>query len=101
VTPCPKFLNCVKDCEDYLLDTANQTHINNLVQLQVRTKLTLDQALQQHAKGEEDLSENWVSEAEATLTGVRRILDVTTVSTAGTVRPFKGKGSRFEDSHRK
>jgi hypothetical protein len=39
VTPCPKFLNCVKDCEDYVLDAANKGHINNLVQLQPRTEL--------------------------------------------------------------
>lgn len=99
VAPCPKLLNCVKDCEDYVLDTANKTHITNLVQLQIRTQLTLDQAVQQQAKHEEDLSENWIAEAEATLTGVQRILDAAAVkSSGGTVRPFVGKGSKFESS---
>jgi hypothetical protein len=93
--PCPKLLNCVKDCEDYVLDTANKTHINNLVQLQIRTQLTLGQAVQQQAKHEEDLSENWIAEAEATLTGVQRILDAAAVkSSDGIVRPFVGKGSK-------
>lgn len=98
VTPCPKLLNCVKDCEDYLLDTANQGHINNLVQLQSRTELILDQALQQRAKGDEDLSESWVADHEATLSGVKRILSaasITSITPTGFVRPFKGKGSKF------
>ncbi len=95
VTPCPKFLNCVKDCEDYVLDTANKNHISNLVQLQTRTELILDRARQQKAKGEEDLSENWIAEAEATLNGVQRILEAASVEPASTVRPFKGKGSKF------
>jgi len=96
VTPCPKFLNCVKDCEDYVLDTANAGHIKNLVQLQVRTQLALDQALQQHAKGELDVSENWIAEAQATLSGVRRILEAASAQPVAAVRPFSGKGSRFE-----
>jgi hypothetical protein len=96
VRPCPKFLNCVKDCEDYVLDTANKNHINNLVQLQVRTKLTLDHAVQQQQKGEEDLSENWVAEAEATLNGVQRILEAASAEPSTTIRPFKGKESHFE-----
>lgn len=101
VTPCPKFLNCVKDCEDYVLDTANAGHINNLVQLQVRTQLTLDQALQQRAKGELDVSENWIAEAQATLTGVQRILAAASAQPLTAVRPFTGKGSRFEALERK
>ena len=32
VSPCPKLLNCVKDCDDYLFDTANAAHRQNLVQ---------------------------------------------------------------------
>jgi integrase len=96
VTPCPKFLNCVKDCGDYVLDTANSTHITNLVQLQVRTKLTLDQARQQQGKGEEDLSENWIAEAEATLNGVQGILEVASTQPSTTIQPFKNKGSHFE-----
>jgi hypothetical protein len=96
VTPCPKFLNCVRNCEDYVLDTANKKHIKNLVQLQVRTQLTLDQALQQQAKGEEDLSENWIAEAQATLNGVQRILEAASAESETALRPFKGKGSHFE-----
>jgi hypothetical protein len=96
VTPCPKFLNCVKDCEDYVLDTSNKIHITNLVQLQARTELILDQARQQRAKGEDDLSENWIAEAEATLTGVRHILTAAEMDPATNLQPFKGKRSRFE-----
>ena len=92
----PKLLNCVKDCEDYVLDTANKKHINNLVQLQIRTQLTLDQGLQQQAKGEQDLSENWIAEAQATLNGVLRILEAASSESETALRPFKGKGSHFE-----
>jgi hypothetical protein len=83
----------VRNCEDYVLHTANKKHIKNLVQLQVRTQLTLDQALQQQAKGEEDLSENWIAEAEATLSGVQRILEAASAESETALRPFKGKGS--------
>jgi hypothetical protein len=96
VTPCPKFLNCVKDCQDYVLDTANKGHISNLVQLHKRTELILDQARQQKTRGEEDLSENWIAEAEATLSGVQRILFAASTDPPGTVRPFKNMGSKFE-----
>jgi hypothetical protein len=58
--------------------------------------LILDQARQQIAKGEEDLSENWIAETEATLSGVQRILDAASNTASGTVQPFKGKGSRFK-----
>lgn len=95
VLPCPKFLNCVKDCEDYVLDTQNKVHIDNLVQLQTRTQLTLDQARQQSERKQEDLSENWIADAEATLSGVTRILTVAGAST-GTVQPFAGRHSKFE-----
>lgn len=98
VTPCPKFLNCVKDCGDYVLDTANKIHISNLVQLRSRTELILDQAQQQQAKGKNDLSKNWIAEAEATLSGVHRILQAAAIEPEGPVRPFKGKRSRFERS---
>jgi integrase len=96
VTPCPKFLNCVKDCEDYVLDTANKKHINNLVQLQLRTQMTLDQALQQKAKREEDLSESWIDEARSTLKGVQRILEAAAVDQGTVLHPFKGGGSQFK-----
>jgi hypothetical protein len=96
VTPCPKFLNCVKECQDYVLDTANKGHINNLVQLHTRTELILDQARQQKSRGEEDLSENWIAEAEATLSGVKRILFAASTQPPGTARPFKDKASKFE-----
>jgi hypothetical protein len=56
----------------------------------------LDQALQQQAKGEEDLSENWIAEAQATLNGVQRILEAASAESETALRPFKGKGSHFE-----
>jgi hypothetical protein len=79
-----------------VLDTANKGHINNLVQLHTRTELILDQARQQKSRGEEDLSENWIAEAEATLSGVQRILFAASTQPPGTVRPFKDKASKFE-----
>jgi len=96
VAPCPKMLNCVKDCDDYLFDTANQTHRYNLVQLQLRTELTLNQALAQKDRGERDLSENWIAEAQATLAGVQRVLSAQALGDTTVVRPFAGRGSRFE-----
>jgi len=96
VSPCPKMLNCVKDCDDYLFDTANTTHRQNLVQLQERTKLTLEHAVAQNSRGEVDLSENWIDDAKATLAGVDRILSTLPNRGATLVRPHIGKGSRFK-----
>jgi hypothetical protein len=54
----------------------------------------LDHVVQQQ-KGEE-LAENWVAEAEATLNGVQGILEAASAEPSTTSRPFKGKGSHFE-----
>ena len=94
VSPCPKMLNCVKDCDDYLFDTGNESHRQNLVQLRERTKLALEQAEAQKARGGVDLSENWISDAKATLAGVARIL-AAAPSGKAIVRPYAGKGSRL------
>ena len=51
---------------------------------------------QQQEKGEEDLTENWIAEAEATLNGVQRILEAASVEPETALRPFEGKGSNFE-----
>ena len=96
VSPCPKLLNCVKDCDDYLFDTMNQAHRQNLVQLRERTKLTLEQAAAQKARGGVDLSENWIADAKATLAGVEEILASVPSGETAVVRPHAGKGSRFE-----
>lgn len=96
VSPCPKLLNCVKDCDDYLFDTSNETHRQNLVQLRERTKLTLEQAEAQKAGGGIDLSESWVADAKATLAGVERILAAVPSRETAFVRPYDGRGSRFE-----
>jgi hypothetical protein len=96
VAPCPKMLNCVKDCDDYLFDTANHTHRHNLVQLRLRTELTLNQALAQKDRGERDLSENWIAEARATLAGVQRVLSTQPLGDTTVVRPFGGCDSRFD-----
>ncbi|HVC46881.1 MAG TPA: hypothetical protein VND90_06510, partial [Terracidiphilus sp.] len=96
VSPCPKMLNCVKDCDDYLFDTANGVHRQNLVQLQQRTKLTLENAEAQRSRGEADLSEHWIADAKATLAGVDRILSTTPNRGENLVRPHIGKGSRFK-----
>jgi hypothetical protein len=92
---CRYALNCVKECGDYLLDTANKNHIGNLVQLEIRTKLTLDQAKQELAKGEGDCSEQWVSDQEQTLAGTRSILQAAREAEGSTIQPFKGKRSKF------
>lgn len=96
VSPCPKMLNCVKDCDDYLFDTANTTHRQSLVQLRERTKLSLEQVEAQKSRGEADLSENWIADAKATLSGVDRILSAKPNRGDSLVRPHVGRGSRFK-----
>jgi hypothetical protein len=96
VSPCPKLLNCVKDCDDYLFDTSNESHRQNLVQLRERTKLTLEQAEAQKVRRGIDLSENWIADAKATLAGVERILCAVPSGEVAVLRPHAGKGSHFE-----
>lgn len=69
---------------------------NNLVQLQLRTQMTLDQALQQQAKGEKGLCESWIDEARSTLKGVQRILEVASAEPETVLHPFKDTGSQFK-----
>jgi hypothetical protein len=97
VSPCPKMLNCVKDCDDYLFDTANESHRQNLVQLRTRTQQTLARAEAQKARNGIDLSENWIADAKSTLAGVDRILTVQPAQGTTLVRPHSGMGSRGED----
>jgi hypothetical protein len=92
---CRYALNCVKECGDYLLDTANKDHISKLVQLEARTKLTLDQARQQCASGEGECSEQWVAHHEQTLAGTQSILQAAKEAKASIIQPFKGKKSKF------
>jgi hypothetical protein len=96
VSPCPKLLNCVKDCDDYLFDTANAAHRQALVQLQQRTKLTLAQAEAQKSRDGGDLSENWIADAKATLAGVEGILATEASEGTTVVRPHAGRASRFQ-----
>jgi hypothetical protein len=96
VSPCPKMLNCVKDCDDYLFDTANDVHRQNLIQLRARTQQTLQHAEAQKSRGGVDLSENWIADAKATLAGVDRVLDADARGGATIVRPNAGRASRFE-----
>lgn len=96
VSPCPKMLNCVKDCDDYLFDTGNDMHRQNLIQLRTRTQQTLQHAEAQKSRGGVDLSENWIADAKATLAGVERILTVEPSGGVTVVRPHAGRTSRFQ-----
>ncbi len=96
VSPCPKMLNCVKDCDDYLFDTTNHVHRQNLVQLRTRTQQILQHAEAQKPRGGVDLSESWIADARATLAGVDRILAADSGGGSTIVRPHAGKASRFE-----
>src|SRR5437879_3056322 len=44
VAPCPKALNCVKQCRDFLHDTGDSGQRRALIQLEARGTLALDQA---------------------------------------------------------
>ena len=96
VSPCPKMHNCVKDCDDYLFDTTNQVHRQNLIQLRTRTQQVLQHAEAQKSRSGVDLSENWSADARATLAGVERTLAADSTGGATIVRPHAGRASRFQ-----
>jgi hypothetical protein len=96
ISPCPKALNCVKFCRDFLHDTADAGQRQQLIQLEARVGLVLDQAQRQHALGENDLAESWVAEAEETRAGIRAILATAPDPGATLVQPFSDRPSRFQ-----
>jgi hypothetical protein len=57
--------------------------------------LALDQAEQQQAAGEADLSINWVADLRETSAGVRAILDAGATAPSQVVQPFADHPSRF------
>jgi hypothetical protein len=93
--PCPKMLNCVKDCDDYLLDTATQMRPQSRA-TQAEDGAHFEPSFGTKGRGERDLSENWIAEARATLAGVQRVLSTKPLVCTTLVRPFRGSGSRFE-----
>jgi hypothetical protein len=95
VAPCPKALNCVKHCRDYLHDTGDGSQHGALIQLEERVTLALDQAERQQARGEADLSLNWMTELRETRAGVRSILAAGAANTGKVVQPFADRPSRF------
>ena len=95
VAPCPKALNCVKQCRDFLHDTGDSGQRRALIQLEERVTLALDQAEQQQAAGEADLSINWVADLRETSAGVRAILDAGATAPSQVVQPFADHPSRF------
>jgi hypothetical protein len=96
ISPCPKALNCVKFCRDFLHDTTDAGQRQQLIQLEARVGLVLDQAQRQQAVGEDDLAESWVAEAEETRAGIRAILATAPQPGAPLIQPFSDRPSRFE-----
>jgi hypothetical protein len=95
VAPCPKALNCVKQCRDFVHDTGDSRQRRALIQLEQRVTLALDQAERQQATGQADLSINWVADLRETRDGVRAVLDTGATTTRQIVQPFVDHSSRF------
>lgn len=96
ISPCPKALNCVRNCKDYLHDTGDPAQRRELILLQRRTDEAVEQVERQRALGQNDLSPDWLRDLKETQDGVNRILEVAAKSDGGVVRPFQGGVSRFE-----
>lgn len=85
-TPCPKALNCLRDCKDYLFDPSDGTKRQQLVQLQRRTTEVLDRMAPAIEAGR--VAPGWVEEHQATLRGLDAVLAVPETGQAGHVRVF-------------
>ncbi|MBD0321314.1 MAG: hypothetical protein ICV87_13325, partial [Gemmatimonadetes bacterium] len=96
VTPCPKALNCVKGCGDFLHDASNTEWRTNLVQLGNRTARALADARRQQEAGDGDMAESWVADLEATEAGVRGILAAEPADGTSWMRPFGAQETRFK-----
>jgi hypothetical protein len=96
LSPCPKLLNCVKHCRDFVHDPANARQRTRLVQLQHRTRAVLAQARQQRDLGGDDLAESYLADAEETLAGIEAILGAVPEGGESRVQPFRDRPSRFQ-----
>lgn len=93
-TPCPKALNCLKDCKDYLFDPADGTKRQQLVQLQRRTTEVLERMAPEIEAGR--IASGWIEEHRATLRGIDAVLAIPAAEHDGHVRVFPNSTSRHQ-----
>ncbi len=94
VTPCPRALNCLKECPDYLHDPNDAGQRTQLVQLQRRTSAALESMQPEVAAGR--IAPSWVDEHERTLRNVERILATPAAPDGAYVRPFADAPTVFQ-----
>lgn len=94
VTPCPRALNCLKDCPDYLHDPNDAGQRAQLVQLQRRTSAVLTKMQPEVATGH--IAPSWVDEHRRTLANVERILATPASPDGAYIRPFADAPTRFQ-----
>lgn len=93
-TPCPKALNCLKDCKDYLFDPTDGAKKQHLVQLQRRTTEVLERMAPEIEAGR--IASGWIEEHRATLRGIDAVLALPQAEHNGHVRVFPKSTSRHQ-----
>lgn len=93
-TPCPRALNCLKSCPDYLHDANDQQQRTQLVQLKRRSEAVLEKLRPEIDAGR--VAPSWVEEHTTTITSIDRVLTVPAPLDGAYVRPFADGVSRFQ-----
>lgn len=93
-TPCPRSLNCLKDCPDYLHDANDAGQRQQLVQLKRRSQEVMA-ALQPELEAGR-IAPSWVDEHQTTVANIDRILAMPAEDDGAYLRPFADGATRFQ-----
>lgn len=93
-TPCPRALNCLKNCPDYLHDANDAGQRHQLVQLRRRSQEVMVALKPELDAGR--IAPSWIEEHQTTVANIDRILATPVEDDGSYVRPFSDGTTRFQ-----
>ena len=99
INPCPYYLNCTRGCPEYLRTKGDQRERAYLIQIQKRTEKALNAITQEILDENGETAQASIQDYKETLAGVEAALAIDNdpaLPGGATVRPFRGKPTRFQ-----
>jgi hypothetical protein len=93
-TPCPRALNCLKNCPDYLHDANDAGQRQQLVQLRRRSQEVMVALKPELDAGR--IAPSWIEEHQTTVANIDRILATPVEDDGSYVRPFSDGTTRYQ-----
>jgi hypothetical protein len=93
-SPCPYNVQCLRGCEDYVVDTRDEYHLSVIRQFIDRTQSILEREMRMAEEEGWQVSRQWVESNEESIENGRKILEAASEN-EGVVQPFSGQGSNF------